>query len=181
MYRSFVSLVRIRVACRRGRRCGRQGLPRFRLRRYEIIRNLRMPDRARSAFLLKNLKYLERGRFGSVRTDRTARAAFTGRKGMVSAGFGASRHSRPVRRFLLPAERGWAGTCPAVRAVLGEVPVVSDMTGYGVPAPWLGRSLAVRRRTVLRTVAGRIKKVAPSWEIRINLCNFVIKGRRTVS
>lgn len=63
MYRSFVSLVRIRVACRRGRRCGRQGLPRFRLRRYEIIRNLRMPDRARSAFLLKNLKYLGRVRF----------------------------------------------------------------------------------------------------------------------
>lgn len=68
MYRSFVSLVRIRVACRRGRRCGRQGLPRFRLRRYEIIRNLRMPDRARSAFYKKNLKYLGRVRFDPVRT-----------------------------------------------------------------------------------------------------------------
>lgn len=105
MYRSFVSLVRIRVACRRGRRCGRQGLPRFRLRRYEIIRNLRMPDRARSAFLLKNLKYLGRVRLDSVRTGRAARAALAGRKDMASAGFDASRHSRPVRRFLLPAER----------------------------------------------------------------------------
>ena len=102
MYRSFVSLVRIRVACRRGRRCGWQGLPRFRLRRYEIIRNLRMPDRARSAFLLKNLKYLGRVRLDSVRTGR---AALAGRKDMASAGFDASRHSRPVRRFLLPAER----------------------------------------------------------------------------
>ena len=105
MYRSFVSLVRIRVACRRGRRCGRQGLPRFRLRRYEIIRNLQMPDRARSAFLLKNLKYLGRVRFDPVRTGRAARAALAGRKDMASAGFDASRHSRPVRRFLLPAER----------------------------------------------------------------------------
>ena len=85
MYRSFVSLVRIRVACRRGRRCGRQGLPRFRLRRYEIIRNLRMPDRARSAFLLKNLKYLGRVRFDPVRTGR---AAFAGRKGMGLCRFG---------------------------------------------------------------------------------------------
>ena len=179
MYRSFVSLVRIRVACRRGRRCGRQRLPRFRLRRYEIIRNLRMPDRARSTFLLKNLKYLGRVRLDSVRTRP---AALAGRKDMASAGFDASRHSRPVRRFLLPVEReGARRPCPAVRAVLGEVPVVSDMTGYGVPAPWLGRSLAVRKWTVLRTVAGRIKKVVPSWEIRINLCNFVMQGRRVVS
>lgn len=109
MYRSFVSLVRIRVACRRGRRCGRQGLPRFRLRRYEIIRNLRMPDRARSAFLLKNLKYLGRVRFDPVRTGR---AAFAGEKGMVSAGSGVSRLSCPVRRAVFRVLRAGAEPVP---------------------------------------------------------------------
>ena len=109
MYRSFVSLVRIRVAFPRGRRCGRQGLPRFRLRRYEIIRNLRMPDRARSAFLLKNLKYLGRVRFDPVRTGR---AAFAGEKGMVSAGSGVSRLSCPVRRAVFRVLRAGAEPVP---------------------------------------------------------------------
>ena len=148
MYRSFVSLVRIRVACRRGRRCGRQGLPRFRLRRYEIIRNLRMPDRARSAFLLKNLKYLGRVRFDPVRTGR---AAFAGEKGMVSAGSGVSRLSCPVRRAVFRVLRAGAE-----------------------PVPPFGQCAARLRSG--RFGLGRIKKVVPSWEIRINLCNFVIRG-----
>lgn len=127
MYRSFVSLVRIRVACRRGRRCGRQGLPRFRLRRYEIIRNLRMPDRARSAFLLKNLKYLGRVRLDSVRTGR---AAFAGEKGMVSAGSGVSRLSCPVRRAVfrvLRAGRNRFHRSDSARR--GSDPVVSVLAG----------------------------------------------------
>ena len=153
MYRSFVSLVRIRVACRRGRRCGRQGLPRFRLRRYEIIRNLRMPDRARSAFLLKNLKYLGRVRFDPVRTGR---AAFAGEKGMVSAGSGVSRLSCPVRRAVFRVLRAGAEPVPPF-GQCAAAPIRSFRSWPAEP-PLCDRSLAVKKRTVLRTVAGRIKK-----------------------
>ena len=157
MYRSFVSLVRIRVACRRGRRCGRQGLPRFRLRRYEIIRNLRMPDRARNAFFPKILNIW--GASVSTRSGPARRRLQDGR-GWVSAGSGVPRLSCPVRRAVFRVLR--AGAEP--------------FRSWPAEPPLCGRSLAVKRRTVLRTVAGRIKKVVPSWEIRINLCNFVIRG-----
>lgn len=135
-----------------------------------------MPDRARSAFFIKNLKYLGRVRLDSVRTGRAAgRHLQGGRTWPLPVLTLRAIRVRYGAFCCRPSGKG-PDACPAVRAVLGEVPVVSDMTGYGVPAPWLGRSLAVKRRTVLRTVAGRIKKVVPSWEIRINLCNFVIRG-----
>lgn len=135
MYRSFVSLVRIRVACRRGRRCGRQGLPRFRLRRYEIIRNLRMPDRARSTFLLKNLKYLGRVRFDPVRTGR---AAFAGEKGMVSAGSGVSRLSCPVRRAVFRVLRAGAEPVPP----FGQCAARLRSGRFGHDRLWGSRSVA---------------------------------------
>ncbi len=116
MYRSFVSLVRIRVACRRGRRCGRQGLPRFRLRRYEIIRNLRMPDRARSAFLLKNLKYLGRVRFD--RSDRPGGVCRREGYGLCRFGCFAPFVSGAACRFSRPSSGG--GTGSTVRTVRGE-------------------------------------------------------------
>lgn len=154
MYRSFVSLVRIRVACRRGRRCGRQGLPRFRLRRYEIIRNLRMPDRARSAFLLKNLKYLGRVRFDPVRTGPGGVCRREG-YGLCRFGCFAPFVSGAACRFSRPSSGG--GTGSTVRTVRGEAPIRSFRSWPAEP-PLCDRSLAVKKRTVLRTVAGRIKK-----------------------
>ena len=122
------SLVRIRVACRRGRRCGRQGLPRFRLRRYEIIRNLRMPDRARSAFLLKNLKYL-----GRVRFDPGPRppGGVCRREGYGLCRFGcfAPFVSRCGVPFFASFERGrnWFHRSDSARR--GSDPVVSVLAG----------------------------------------------------
>ena len=76
-------------------------------------------------------------------------------------------------RFSRPSSGG--GTGSTVRTVRGEAPIRSFRSWPAEP-PLCDRSLAVKKRTVLRTVAGRIKKVVPSWEIRINLCNFVIRG-----
>lgn len=123
-------------------------------------------------FLLKNLKYLGRVRFDSVRTGQ---AAFAGRKGMGLCRFRCSAPfvSGAACRFSRSSSGG--GTGSTVRTVRGEAPIRSFRSWPAEP-PLCDRSLAVKKRTVLRTVAGRIKKVVPSWEIRINLCNFVIRG-----
>lgn len=171
MYRSFVSLVRIRVACRRGRRCGRQGLPRFRLRRYEIIRNLRMPDRARSAFLLKNLKYLGRVRFDPVRT--AGRRLQERRVWSLPVRVFRAFRVRCGVPFFASFERGRNRFHRSDSARRGSDPVVSVLAGGASalrPEP--------RCQKADRAPYGcrPDKKVVPSWEIRINLCNFVIRG-----
>lgn len=129
MYRSFVSLVRIRVACRRGRRCGRQGLPRFRLRRYEIIRNLRMPDRARSAFLLKNLKYLGRVRFDPVRSGPAGRRLQERRVWSLPVRVFRAFRVRCGVPFFASFERGRNRFHRSDSARRGSDPVVSVLAG----------------------------------------------------